>query len=95
MSKKFKPEDATPEQIQRDIELAMADEDIKNVEGTHISKIFTFIMLFLLYIFLSIYITEYPNRILFLSFGIIALITILQVYIVHPRIKSNNKKLIE
>lgn len=77
--KEIKIEDVKSEDIQKVIDKSFYG---KNEENNHFfPKLFTFILLFCFYIFLSVYIEEYSIRIIVIFFGLIALLVLFQSYV--------------
>ena len=93
MKKKIDLTKITSEEISRDIDKAFQGEDaVMSAEKNQLSKIFTFVLLFFIYIFFSITIKDYAKRIMVITFGLIGLLILFQIYIIHPAMKKANRR---
>lgn len=85
VKKEIRIEDVKSEDIQKEIDKHFYGKNVGNFQL--IPKLLTFILLFCLYIFLSVYIQDYAIRIIVIFFGLITLIVLFQNYI-FPNIRK-------
>mgnify|MGYP001344717569 CR=1 FL=1 len=94
MSKKpIKPEDVKVEEIDKIIEKSLYGADDSSSKA--LFKLFTFILLFFLYIYLSIIVEIYTFKLIVIVFGLAILIFLFQGIVLPSFEKKKRKSILE
>ncbi len=91
--KEVKPEDIKSEDIAKDIEKSLYGRDIS--KSNAFAKLATFLMLFFMYIYLSISMENPVIKVIIIFFGLVILILLLQGAVIPAFKKKQKKSLLE